>query len=153
LGGWRIGAIQVYSSGYPIGVIRNAPLPIQNGINRPFVTSYDWKASWTGDFDPNVDRFLSAAAFPTQPAGVLGNATRYNPLVRAFPNLIENVSLGKSFVFTERWRLDFRAEAFNLLNRVVFSAPTSNGLNLTNAAFGSVTAQSNNPRQMQLGLK
>jgi hypothetical protein len=65
------------------------------------------------------------------------------------------VNLGKSFLFTERFRLDFRAEAFNLLNRVVFFAPTGNALNLNNTSFGTVTAQSSSftPRQMQLALK
>jgi hypothetical protein len=153
LGGWRVSAVQVYSSGFPIGVTRNAPLPIFNGTNRPVITSYDWKTSWSGDFDPNAGRYLNAAAFPAQPANLLGNATRFNPLVRAFPSFNENVSLGKSFLFTERFRLDFRAEAFNLFNRVVFAAPSGNGLNLNNTAFGTVTSTANSPRQMQLALK
>jgi hypothetical protein len=150
LGGWRLTAIQVYSSGFPIAVTRNAPLNIFNGVNRPFITTYNWKATWSGSFDPNRDTYLSASAFPVQPAGVLGNATRYNPLVRGFPNLNENVSLGKTFQFTERFRLDFRAEAFNMLNRVVFSNPVTN---LNNNSFGLVTGQSNSPRQMQMALK
>lgn len=153
LGGWRVSAVQVYSSGFPIGVTRNAPLPIFNGTNRPVITSYDWKTSWSGDFDPNAGRYLNAAAFPSQPANLLGNATRFNPLVRAFPSFNENVSLGKSFLFTDRFRLDFRAEAFNLFNRVVFAAPSGNGLNLNNTAFGTVTSTANSPRQMQLALK
>jgi hypothetical protein len=80
----------------------------------------------------------------------LGNATRFNPLVRGFPNLNENISLGKSFALTERFRLDFRAEAFNLLNRVVFSNPNTN---LNSSSFGLVTGQSNTARQMQMALK
>ena len=105
-----------------------SPLPIFNGSNRPYISTYDWKTSWDGSFDPNAERYLNAAAFPAQPGNLLGNATRYNPTVRAFPSLNENVSLGKSFLFTERFRLDFRAEAFNMLNRVVFSAPSGNRL-------------------------
>jgi hypothetical protein len=150
LGGWRLSAIQVYSSGFPIAVTRNAPMNIFNGVNRPIITTYDWKASWSGRFDPNKDAYLSASAFPVQTAGVLGNATRYNPQVRVFPNLNENVSLGKSFQISERFRLDFRAEAFNLFNRTVFSGP---GTNLTNNSFGLVTSQLNSPRQMQMALK
>ena len=150
LGGWRISAIQVYSRGYPIAVTRNAPMSIFNGVNRPFITNYNWAATYSGAFDPNKDLYLNPAAFPSQPAGVLGNATRYNPLVRAFPNLNENVSLGKSFQMTERFRLDFRAEAFNFLNRTVFSTPTTN---LNSNSFGLVTAQANSPRQMQMALK
>jgi hypothetical protein len=150
LGGWRISAIQVYASGYPIGVTRNAPFPIFNGVNRPYITSYNWKSTWSGDFDPAKDTYLSAAAFPAQPNSLLGNATRFNPIVRGFPNLNENISLGKSFNLTERFRLDFRAEAFNLFNRVVFSNPNTN---LNSASFGLVTGQSNSARQMQLALK
>jgi hypothetical protein len=150
LGGWRLSAIQVYSSGYPIGVTRNAPLPIFNGSNRPVITTYDWKTSIDGDFDPATDKYLDATAFPAQPRDILGNATRYNPKVRAFPNLNENVSLGKAFAFTERVRLDFRAEAFNIFNRTVFSAPNSN---LNSTSFGVISGQSNTARQMQLGLK
>ena len=150
LGGWRLSAIQVYASGYPIGVTRNAPLPIFNGVNRPYITSYNWMSTWSGNFDPAKDTYLSAAAFPAQPNYLLGNATRFNPLVRGFPNLNENISLGKSFAFTERFRLDFRAEAFNLFNRVVFSNPNTN---LSSSSFGLVTGQANSGRQMQLALK
>jgi len=150
LGGWRLSAIQVYSSGFPIGVTRNAPMNIFNGVNRPVITTYNWKATWPGSFDPNKDSYLAASAFPVQTPGLLGDATRFNPLVRAFPNLNENVSLGKSFPISERFRLDFRAEAFNLFNRTVFSAPVTN---LNNNSFGLVTSQSNSPRQMQMALK
>ncbi len=150
LGGWRLSGIQVYSSGFPISVTRNAPLNIFNADNRPVITTYNWKSSYSGSFDPNKDTYLSAAAFPVQPPGLLGNATRFNPLVRVFPNLNENVSLGKSFQFSERLRLDFRAEAFNLFNRTVFSGPVTN---LNNNSFGLVTSQSNSPRQMQMALK
>ena len=72
------------------------------------------------------------------------------PTVRAFPNLNQNVSLGKSFFFTERLHLDFRAEAFDLLNRVVFGSP---GNNINSATFGVVSSQANSPRQMQMALK
>ncbi len=150
LGGWRLSAIQMYVSGIPIGVTRNSPLPIFNGNNRPYITSYDWRTPLDGDFDPARHRFLNSAAMPAQPNSLLGNATRFNPKVRAFPSLNENVSLGKTFDLTERFRLDFRAEAFNLLNRVVFSSPTTN---LNSNSFGVITGQQNAPRQMQLGLK
>ena len=56
----------------------------------------------------------------------------------------------KSFVIRESKRLDFRGEAFNLLNRTVFAAP---GTNLNSTSFGLVTSQSNSPRQMQVALK
>ncbi|MEJ7606883.1 MAG: hypothetical protein WKF37_11585 [Bryobacteraceae bacterium] len=117
-----MGAIQTYTSGYPIALQRNNPLPIFNGQTRPVITSYEnWRAPIAREkFDPNVDRFLIPAnQFPAQPAHLLGNATRFNPKLRAFPGLNENVTLAKTFP-RENVRLDLRGEAFNVLNRTVF---------------------------------
>ena len=153
IGGWRVSAIQIYSSGMPIALTRNNPLPLFNGSDRPVIDSYDdWRAPLEGDkFDPAVDTFLKpVSAFPAQPAHLYGNATRYNPKVRAFWGQNENVSLAKSFVFRENMRLDFRAEAFNVLNRTVFGTGSTS---LNSNTFGVVTNQVNTPRQLQLALK
>jgi hypothetical protein len=151
LGGWRVGAIQAYMSGVPIAVTRNNPLPIFNAQTRPTITGYDnWRAPIAGDkFDPARDRFLDRSAFPTQP-DAFGNATRYNPKVRAFPAFTENISVAKSFRLGEDKRLDFRWEIFNMFNRTVFGTGSTN---LNNNAFGVVNSQVNDPRQMQFGLK
>jgi hypothetical protein len=50
----------------------------------------------------------------------------------------------------ERRYFEFRAEAFNVFNTVVFAPPNSS---LGGTNFGVVTAQQNTPRQLQLGLK
>jgi hypothetical protein len=153
IGGWRISAIQVYTSGTPIALARNNPLPIFNGITRPLIETYDdWRAPIAGDkFDPNVDKFLKPkSAFPAQPAGAFGNETRYNPKVRSFWGKNENVSLAKSFPIKEKVRIDFRAEAFNVFNRTIFGTGSTN---LDSTTFGLVTNQANDPRQMQMALK
>ncbi|HBY58743.1 MAG TPA: hypothetical protein DEH78_02900 [Solibacterales bacterium] len=62
-----------------------------------------------------------------------------------------DLSLFKVFALTERVRMQFRAEAFNGLNRVRFGGPNTNVNG--GAAFGTVTSQSNTPRQVQFGLK
>jgi hypothetical protein len=151
LGGWRLSGIMMYASGFPVRVTRNNPLPIFNRDTRPAIETYDgWRAPIAGEkFDPNVDRFLNRAVFPTQPIG-FGNMTRHNPKQRSFPFFNEDVSLGKKFPITERFSVDFRAEAFNLFNRVRFSTGQTS---LDNAAFGEVTSQANTPRRMQFGLK
>lgn len=152
VGGWRVSAIQIYSSGLPIALTRNNPLPIFNGITRPLVDTYEnWRAPIAGDkFDPNVDRFLKPAnQFPAQPNN-FGNATRYNPKVRAFWNKSENVSIAKTFAIREDLRIDLRGEAFNILNRTVFGTGSTN-LNAGN--FGIVINQVNDPRQLQVALK
>ena len=64
--------------------------------------------------------------------------------------LSENISLAKTITMTSRLRLDVRAEAFNLFNRVVWGAPNTD---FNNANFGLITSTANSPRQMQFGLK
>lgn len=46
--------------------------------------------------------------------------------------------------------IEFRAEAFNAFNHVVYGVPSNN---LSNLNFGTVTSMANQPRQLQLGLK
>ena len=151
VGGWRTGAIFVYTSGFPIRLTRNNPLPIFNRDTRPYIASYDnWRGAMkTGEFDPATDRFLERTAFTTQPID-FGNATRYNPKVRTFPTLNENFSLAKKFNITERFSLDYRVEAFNMFNRVIFGIGSTS---LDSTSFGVVTSQNNEPRRMQMGLK
>ena len=57
----------------------------------------------------------------------------------------------KNFAITERIRMQFRAEAFNLFNRTNFGNPNSNFDDAAN--FGRITGLSGKPREMQLGLK
>src|SRR5450432_2713328 len=162
LGNWRLGAIGTYSSGQPIGVGTSYSLPIFNGRVPAYVTSYDgWRAQTKGgSFDPAVDNFFvpyGSGPFPLQGTGTafngLGNETRYNPKVRQFPNLNENISLAKTFPIREQLRLDFRAEAFNVFNRVRFGTGSTQ---LQSTTFGKLTSNGdllNTPRQLQLALK
>jgi hypothetical protein len=171
LGNWGVNGVLTYGSGLPVAVTSSYVLPIYgatNGRSTPYITSYSgWQPKWNGGFDPTVDTFLtpycqSATAtcngpFPFQ--GVtsanagFGNSTRYNPKVRQFPAYNENLSLTRVFPIKEQIRLEFRAEAFNLFNRVRFGAGDTN---LQDANFGKLTSSAdllNTPRQMQFALK
>jgi hypothetical protein len=162
LGGWRLSGIAAYQSGQPIGVSTSYSLPINNGRTPAYVTSYDgWRApTQNGSFDPSVDNFFvpyGSGPFPLQGTGTalngLGNETRYNPKVRQFPNLNENLSIAKSFSLKEKVRLDIRAEAFNVFNRVRFGTGSTQ---LQSTTFGKLTSNGdllNTPRQMQLAAK
>lgn len=60
-----------------------------------------------------------------------------------------DATLSKFFPITERVRVKFQADFFNVLNRTNFSGVN---LNVSNANFGTVSG-AYPPRQMQLGLK
>ena len=61
-----------------------------------------------------------------------------------------NASLAKKFALTERVNLALRLEAFNAPNRPAFDVPN---LTPTSSSFGLITAQTINPRAIQLGAR
>jgi outer membrane receptor protein involved in Fe transport len=156
VGGWRIAGNNTYLKGTPIAVTTTVSFPLGDGtfVNTPTIATYDgWGDTYSGKFDPNVNRFFQPASFfGTQPTTQFGNATRTNPKLRNFPTLNENISLAKAFAIHESVRAEFRGEAFNLLNRTQFG-PASGALSLQNANFGLWNTQANAPRTMQLALK
>jgi hypothetical protein len=60
-------------------------------------------------------------------------------------------SLGKDFMFAERYHVVFSAEMLNVFNLVNFLAPSLSLNSPTN--FGVFTTQANLPRRFLLGLK
>jgi Carboxypeptidase regulatory-like domain len=167
LGNWRISSINLYSSGIPVSISTSLTLPIyapgDSGATRvpPYITSYTgWQPSYSGKFNPQVDNFFvpyGTGPFPIQGSGTalnsIGNDTRFNPKLRLFPNLTENMSLTKTFPIHESIRMEFRAEAFNVFNRVRFGTGSTQ---LQSQSFGVLTgagSQINSPRALQLALK
>jgi hypothetical protein len=164
LGNWGVNGVLTYASGLPIAVTSSYQLPLYGasvGRSIPYVNSYlGWQPNWNGKFDPTVDGFLvpyQTGPFPNQGLNTadngFGNETRFNPKVRQFPNLNENIALARTFPIKESVRLEFRAEAFNVFNRVRFGP---GDLTLQDQNFGRLTSSSdllNSPRQLQLALK
>ena len=63
-------------------------------------------------------------------------------------------ALAKNTTITERLRVQFRAEAFNVFNRVQFNPPgTVFGISTFGVTSASVASQANQPRLIQLALK
>jgi hypothetical protein len=91
-------------------------------------------------FDPTA--FASPAPF------VYGNAGRDTLFGPGRTNL--DASLFKDFRPVERLAVQFRAEAFNIMNHPQFGQP--NGT-IGNSAVGTITSIVGNPRQLQLALR
>jgi len=162
IGGWRLSAIHVYTSGQPIqlsgGAVslggRNAALvkTLDGWVaDAPDNPNYRATSGYTSYFVPvcQIAQFCTAAGAVDPKTDRLGNAPRFNGLARRMANLSENASLQKSFNFTERFRLDFRWEVFNVFNRVILGGPDTS---ITSQNFGRITSAAP-PRQMQFGLK
>lgn len=149
VGGWQVNGILSIQSGSALGISgRNT----SNLFTEAFrVNNNGRSAALSGDAHDRLNRWFDTSVFSQPAPYTLGNVS---PLISNLRNhYINNLdfSLFKQFTVTERMRLQFRAEAFNAANRVRFSSPNTdvNG----GANFGRVTAQSNDPRQLQFGLK
>jgi hypothetical protein len=98
----------------------------------------------------SIYQWFNTAAF-AQPANFTsGNLARTYTGVRQDWTKNLDFSLFKNFHIKERLHVEFRAEAFNLTNTPVFSAP---GTTINGANFGIITGQSNPARNIQLALK
>ena len=61
-----------------------------------------------------------------------------------------DLNLAKTFLFTERLRLEFRAEAFNLFNHPQYGFPDTT---ITDPGYGQITGTRLAAREVQFGLK
>jgi hypothetical protein len=95
-----------------------------------------------------ISNYLDRTAVSIPAAGQsFGNSGRN--IVRGYNFYQTDLTLGKTFTLTERLRLQFRAEAFNLLNETNFREPDGN---ISNPGFGQIRS-SFDPRQLQFALK
>ena len=169
LAGWEVNSIAVWQSGKPLTVVNggsggttsdigpeggstvygNRATPINNGgSDRPNMI-----ASPKGP--KKLSEYFNTAAFAPQPLGTIGNEVRnsfYGPHFRHI-----DLSLFKDFHLTERYVLQFRAEAFDFTNTPNYYIPQNNPGNLTlgSSNFGTVSNYDPNytPRQLQFALK
>ncbi|MGD0579323.1 MAG: hypothetical protein ABSC08_10385, partial [Bryobacteraceae bacterium] len=152
LGGWQLGWVLTYMSGNPVSFTASNVLPLYNGGNRPNVVSGINPCNSKSGFDPAKDVMFNLAAF-SQPADyTFGNGPRVNDNCFSFPTHNADLNITKYFKFTEKVNLQFRAEFFNVSNSVRFGTASA-FYSPSNAAFGVVASQANNPRSGQLGLK
>ncbi|MFZ0861806.1 MAG: carboxypeptidase regulatory-like domain-containing protein [Candidatus Sulfotelmatobacter sp.] len=153
LGGWEVSGIITEETGAPVnlGVSgTTASSIIGNTGTRPNVSgpiSYTKTAAqW---FNTSV---FSAPACVTGPDcyGNLGFDAIRGPGHNNF-----DLSLLKNFAFTERFRMEFRAEAFNAFNHTQFEGNANLGgigTNVGSGNFGQITSAYDG-RQLQLALK
>jgi hypothetical protein len=93
-------------------------------------------------------RWFDTSVFSSPAQWTIGNAGR--GLIWG-PGLVNwDMTISKSFNITERFRLQYRAEAYNLTNTPYFANPN---VTAGSGTFGRVTAVSNQARQMQMALK
>ncbi len=152
IGGWQVNGIATLLTGFPFtpllgsnrsgdGNTRNPDRPSLN----PAFTGPVILGNQTQWFNPN--------AFVLPTIGTYGNVGRGT---YSGPGLADvDMSIFKNTTLSERVRLQFRAEFFNLLNRTNLGTPNAtvfSGTTISPSA-GLITSLATTPRQIQFGLK
>ncbi|HEX8560763.1 MAG TPA: carboxypeptidase-like regulatory domain-containing protein [Pyrinomonadaceae bacterium] len=158
IGGWQLNGTYEWQSGEPFQLNNNlffegdvrslrARVGDSNGNGQKY--GIDMPAIYNVN-GPSSPRLVTLNQF-----GLRNVPTTLDNL-RNQPYSMANLSLTKNFQVGEGKRLQLRAEAINAFNHAYFGSGI--GLNpgstaAPNTAFGFVTSQRNNPRDVQLGAK
>jgi len=152
-GGWQVNSIVNLRAGEPFNMTYTAAARSQVA---PFLTLLGFnvfRPNLSGDplmpeGQRTVNSYLNKAAvtIPTYDKP-FGNAGRN--IVRGFAFHQVDLGVSKSFVLTERLKMQLRGEAFNVLNKTNFAAPNAN---ISSTAFGTITS-AYDPRSLQVALK
>jgi hypothetical protein len=153
LDGWQFNGILSLSTGTPFTVYDSANVSLQG--SHPEVTGFfSSRPDLVSDPDEGphlVEQWVSRSSFrrlnPLTEAGKFGNSGRNIARGDGIGNL--DLSLLKDFSISERTRLQFRAEVFNLTNHPNFALPVND---LASPSFGRIL-EAGPARLIQFGLK
>ena len=152
LGGWQLSGIVSLVGGSPFSPV----LSFDNARNRS--RAFSQRPSLNPAYSNNPvlggpDKYFDPMAFDLPPAGTYGNLGRNT--ISAPGLALVDLSLMKNLAIGANRRLEFRAEAFNLLNRANFGRPASAVFDARGRVgnAGRITTTSTPARQIQFGVK
>ena len=162
IGGWQWNGIFNAQSGFPMtpvvgvnqsgnGDTRIPDVPILN-------PNFKGNVILGVDGFKNTGRYFDPNAFLLPPTGTFGNVSRGAFTGPGFWNL--DMSLFKRIPLKEKLNLQFRAEAFNILNHANFNSPIAGNVVFDTSdpskyagSAGTITETANRERQIQFALK
>ncbi len=154
--GWAFAGIARLTSGLPVTLLNNTDTSllgtIPNGINNNGVDTPDWSGkSLNLNTNPRGGRAVfDASQFSLPGLGTMGNARR-----RGFSGPgVENfdATLSRKFLVKDDRALEFRAEAFNLVNHAQFFGAAAVEGNVSSGSFGEAISAMP-PRLMQIAVR
>ncbi len=167
-GGWQVNGIMYLRGGFPTDIRAGSLPPVFNTFNMP--DRVNGQPVQLADSDP--DHFFNPQAFSNPgttlnnagaPIQLFGNAGRR--IARGPGSTNVDFSVFKNINVSERLRVQFRTEFFNLTNTPTFLLPRPQDSTLTcrgtpgsvcnsnNPAFGKLSSSQSVGRQIQFGLK
>jgi hypothetical protein len=155
IGGWGLQGLTTLMKGFPIGLserINAIGTAGGNGSSRPDVVP-GCKKSMGGSATSKLNEWFNTSCFTESPAYVWGNESRNDSSLESAGIANWDLSIVKKFPVTADGRVNFqfRAEFYNLFNRVQFGPP-QNQFDATNGP-AAVTSAINQPRVAQFALR
>jgi hypothetical protein len=147
-GGWQHNFIFTAESGPPLTITSGVSNDLQ-GLNTDYadLTGVPWQISGGRSKDAEIQAWFNTAAFKSNAVGTQGTGGKNQVWGPGLWNL--DYSLFKTFMLTERFKLQVRGESFNILNHANLGPPNTIA---TSPQFAQITTASA-PRILQLGLK
>jgi hypothetical protein len=156
LGNWTLNWIYTWETGQPVTIPCTIVTASGAGCDAPFVSGANPYAG-----AHNVNQYWNPEAFYNPQVTTAVGQTNFTPLGGAPGQVIGpglnrlDAALRRSFQVTENVRVEFRAEAYNVLNHPYFAQPSNlNFLNTT--LFGQISSTRDNPndaREIQFAVK
>jgi hypothetical protein len=158
LGGWQLSGLFTARTGLPVNITmkpQKTPADGNTSNQRPEYIGGSIYAS-PQTVSATIDGWFNPAAFAFPAPGTYGNLGRN---IAFGPGMYQiDSSLHKQFALNERFRLDLRAEAFNLFNHPEYKTPGATWS--TASSFGHITGILNTgavgtgtPRRFQFALR
>jgi hypothetical protein len=128
LGGWKYNGIATFRSGFSLS-------PALSVANQGLATRPDVVPGQQLTYSKTISQWFNTAVFQKPAFGKFGNA---GPGTITGPGLVNfDMGLYKDFAFTEKRRLQFRSEFFNVFNHTNFGNPTTT---LGSGNYGRITS-------------
>ncbi|MDQ6663102.1 MAG: hypothetical protein M3Z23_01760, partial [Acidobacteriota bacterium] len=147
VGNWQVNTITTARTGNAFNVNVNGDIA-NTGNNSGYERANLVYGQSINVANPTRQVYLNRAAFAVPPLYTFGTLGRNILRGENFWNM--DASLFRQFPVFETRRIEFRAEAFNVVNNTILGTPSSN---LSNLNFGQVTGTANGSRTLQLGAK
>jgi hypothetical protein len=152
IGGWGFNGTTTFQTGFPL-LLTAQPTTLSSsfggGTPRPNVV-IGCNSLIGGAAQSRLSKWFNTGCFTQPGAFTFGNEPRADGHIRAAGIANWDVAFVKDVYSSERVKVRFDTQFFNIFNRVQFNPPNTQ---LGNSLFGQVTAVRNQPRLIQFALR
>jgi hypothetical protein len=152
VGGWSVSGIATFQDGFPLALTATGTANGPGYGRRPNVVP-GCDPVKSGSAQSRLNGWFNVACYTVPAAYTLGNESATDPILRSHGIANYDFSAAKLTPIKERFKLEFRAEFYNLFNRVQFGLPNTSITTAANPTTGFITTQINQPRLIQLAMR